>query len=105
LGERRRAVQLRCQHCEYQWNYAGGRRYATCPNCLYKVKTPYSSPHKSEILTEEILRVVNEHGLEGFNLALLKQHLEGASDSLKQFLLAVLEQLQAKAKENREDGK
>lgn len=29
---------LRCQNCEYEWNYGGdAEHYATCPNCQYKV--------------------------------------------------------------------
>ncbi len=32
---------LRCQHCDYRWNYEGeNEHYATCPKCRYKVKIP-----------------------------------------------------------------
>lgn len=30
---------LKCQHCDYRWNYEGkNEHYATCPRCRYKVK-------------------------------------------------------------------
>lgn len=30
---------LRCQHCDYRWDYQGENEYyATCPRCRYKVK-------------------------------------------------------------------
>lgn len=32
---------LKCQHCDYRWNYEGeNEHYATCPKCRYKVKIP-----------------------------------------------------------------
>jgi len=32
---------LRCQHCDYRWDYQGeNEHYATCPRCRYKVKIP-----------------------------------------------------------------
>lgn len=34
-------VLLRCQHCDYIWDYKGlNELYATCPKCRYKVKMP-----------------------------------------------------------------
>jgi NADH-quinone oxidoreductase subunit E len=30
---------LKCQHCDYRWNYEGkNEHYATCPRCRYKVR-------------------------------------------------------------------
>jgi DNA-directed RNA polymerase subunit RPC12/RpoP len=32
-------MELKCEHCKNEWDYKGkGEYYATCPNCLYKVK-------------------------------------------------------------------
>lgn len=32
-------MQMRCQHCDYNWDYQGGNEYyATCPRCRYKVR-------------------------------------------------------------------
>jgi len=31
-------TELRCQHCEHEWDYSGSGLYATCPHCYYKVK-------------------------------------------------------------------
>lgn len=32
-------MKLKCNHCNYEWEYkGGGKYYATCPKCLYKVK-------------------------------------------------------------------
>jgi len=28
---------IKCQHCDYEWNYFGEMLRATCPNCGYKV--------------------------------------------------------------------
>jgi len=34
-------VNLKCQHCDYRWDYHGETEYyATCPRCRYKVKIP-----------------------------------------------------------------
>lgn len=31
-------VELKCQHCEYRWDYKGkSTYYAPCPRCHYKV--------------------------------------------------------------------
>jgi len=32
-------IDLECQKCDYKWTYKGANPfYATCPNCLIKVK-------------------------------------------------------------------
>jgi len=31
-------MKLKCPHCGYVWDYKGRAKYATCPNCLRKVK-------------------------------------------------------------------
>ena len=32
-------ILLECPHCSYSWRYKGHHpKYATCPNCLLKVK-------------------------------------------------------------------
>lgn len=34
-------IKLICKRCKYDWEYKGSKDYyATCPNCLNKVKIP-----------------------------------------------------------------
>jgi len=33
------ARKIICKHCKNEWMYKGKQKYyATCPNCMYKVK-------------------------------------------------------------------
>jgi len=48
-------VKLRCNHCDYTWDYQGKNRfYATCPRCKYKVKVSDNviKPSPREIIVE-----------------------------------------------------
>lgn len=31
---------LKCPRCGYEWEYKGRLQFASCPNCLTKVKRP-----------------------------------------------------------------
>ena len=32
-------MKIKCKNCDYEWNYKGNSKYyASCPNCLNKVK-------------------------------------------------------------------
>lgn len=34
-------IELKCKKCEHTWKYKGKNTYyATCPNCLNKVRLP-----------------------------------------------------------------
>ena len=49
-------VKLRCNHCDYTWDYKGKNKYyATCPRCKFKVKLSDNvvKPSPKEIIVEE----------------------------------------------------
>lgn len=27
---------MKCEHCEYEWEYSGDMQMATCPSCMRK---------------------------------------------------------------------
>lgn len=40
-------MKLKCNNCKREWEYKGkATYYASCPNCLYKVKIVSSSKKK-----------------------------------------------------------
>ena len=45
---------ITCHHCKHEWNYKGNSKYATCPECHYKVKV---SKDKSNNIRESELKV------------------------------------------------
>ena len=49
-------VKLRCNHCDYTWDYKGKNKYyATCPRCKFKVKLSDNvvKPSPKEIIVED----------------------------------------------------
>jgi predicted Zn-ribbon and HTH transcriptional regulator len=34
-----KGVELRCRHCDYEWEYTGGAKQTRCPNCDGYVNT------------------------------------------------------------------
>jgi len=47
------AGELRCKHCNYVWITKSEKRWASCPNCLRKVRTTPKPIFKEEIVKED----------------------------------------------------
>lgn len=47
-----------CQNCKHEWNYKGNSKYATCPECHYKVNV---SKQVSEVISKyEVEKTYND---------------------------------------------